>query len=387
LPDFDIVVAGGGPAGIAAAIAATRHRARVLLLERGHYPRQKVCGEFISAESLELLKWLLAARPEALDALEQAPRIERARVFAGEQQFEARIVPPAASLARYDLDALLWQAAKAAGVDAQQGVEVQRIEIHDDHGETLRTARPRVFLADGKVVDAAAVILAAGRSSRVAPVALSGEKWIGLKAHFRVPHHAMPRSTDLYCFPGGYCGVQPVRCGAEALVNACALVRPDRARTMEQVFASDPRLREASHRWEQACDTVSTGAIAFHPPETERNGAFLVGDAAGFIDPFVGDGIAMALRGGNLAGEIAASVAHGEATLRDAHRVYARRYHASFDGAFRNARRLRRLLEWPRVPRAALMAMLKIPGAAEMVVRATRSKALPNCGTAELPSW
>ena len=56
---YDLAIIGGGPAGTSAAISAARQGARVLLLERGRFPRHKVCGEFVSAESLTLLKDLL----------------------------------------------------------------------------------------------------------------------------------------------------------------------------------------------------------------------------------------------------------------------------------------------------------------------------------------
>ena len=75
ISEFDVVVAGGGPAGVAAGITGARAGARVLLLERGRYPRQKVCGEFISAESLELLCSLLRDVPVAADRQAHAPRI------------------------------------------------------------------------------------------------------------------------------------------------------------------------------------------------------------------------------------------------------------------------------------------------------------------------
>ena len=376
--DFDIVVAGGGPAGIAAAITAARSGARVALLERGQYPRQKVCGEFISSESLGLLRSLLSQIPEANDALAQAPRIEQARVFVGGQSFEAAIAPAAASLARYDLDAFLWRAAEEAGVETRQQTEVIGARTPKTLLET-NDGTPKLYeqvlrvRMNGSIseIAARAVINAAGRSSRLAPQA-SGDKWIGVKAHFRVGG-GMALTTDLYCFRGGYCGVQPVRCGDETLVNVCALVRPEKARTIEEVLAADARLRETSRAWEQACDTVTTGAVSFREPQTERDGAFLAGDAAGFIDPFVGDGIAIALRGGSMAGEIATRVARTEVTLAEARRLYAQRYHAAFDGAFRNARRLRKMLELPSVPRAALMALMKIPGVAGMAVKATRS--------------
>jgi len=56
---YDLIVIGAGPGGSSAAILAARKGARVLLLERGAFPRHKVCGEFVSAESLDLLETLL----------------------------------------------------------------------------------------------------------------------------------------------------------------------------------------------------------------------------------------------------------------------------------------------------------------------------------------
>src|SRR5437763_1811893 len=101
---FDVAIIGAGPAGCAAAIAAARAGASVHLLERGPYPRHKVCGEFVSPEALALLRELLAQGPgaSAQAALAAAPRIARAHVFLGSAHFTARIEPAALSVARFD---------------------------------------------------------------------------------------------------------------------------------------------------------------------------------------------------------------------------------------------------------------------------------------------
>src|SRR5579864_5781163 len=113
---FDLAVIGGGPAGTSAAITAARTGARVLLLERGRLPRQRVCGEFVSAESLELLADLLDRTAPAL--LHQALRIPEARLFFDGHTVPAQVDPPAASIARFDLDSALWRAAENEGVTA-----------------------------------------------------------------------------------------------------------------------------------------------------------------------------------------------------------------------------------------------------------------------------
>src|SRR5712692_3277910 len=103
---YDLIVIGGGPAGTSAAITAARNGARVLLLERGRFPRHKVCGEFVSAESLDLLRDLLA--PPHRQLISDAPRIAHSRIFADGATLSAEIAPPAASITRFDLDSALW---------------------------------------------------------------------------------------------------------------------------------------------------------------------------------------------------------------------------------------------------------------------------------------
>src|SRR2546423_7239482 len=123
---YDLVVIGGGPAGAAAAITAGRNgRRRVLLLERGRFPRHKVCGEFVSAESLALLRSLLDSRH--LGLLRDAIQIPDARLFLDSRTLTTAVDPPAASIARLDLDLALWESAVWAGVDARQQVTVQSI--------------------------------------------------------------------------------------------------------------------------------------------------------------------------------------------------------------------------------------------------------------------
>src|SRR5690242_12372164 len=120
---YDLIIVGGGPAGTSAAISAVRAGARVLLLERGRFPRHKVCGEFVSAESLGLLSELLHRDYACL--LGDAVRIPQARVFLDGRIVQTVVDPPAASIARLNLDAALWHSAENAGVDARQQITVQ----------------------------------------------------------------------------------------------------------------------------------------------------------------------------------------------------------------------------------------------------------------------
>lgn len=350
MESFDLVVIGGGPAGTAAAITAARAGAKVLLLERGRYPRQRVCGEFVSAESLTLLEGLLGSESEVVGG---ALRITRARMFVEGRVLETAVNPAAASLARIELDSALWNAAMANGVDARLSMTVEGME----------GGSPWVVKTSGGDFRARAVVNASGRWSKLTEGRPTGETWVGVKAHF--VERERSESTDLYFLDSGYCGVQPVAVGGRRLVNACAMVRAEEASTIEEVLELNAALRERSRTWKLAGEAASTAPLWFRDPQPERAGVLQVGDAAGFVDPFVGDGISLALRSGAMAGECAAG-GGGAAE-------YGRRYEAELAKVYRASSRIRKMLRWPRGVRKAVAGVLqRAPRVMELMVRRTR---------------
>jgi flavin-dependent dehydrogenase len=365
---FDVAVIGGGPAGTSAAITAARAGARVLLLERGRLPRQRVCGEFVSAESLELLAGLLDHTAPTL--LHQALRIPEAHLFFDEHSVPAPVDPPAASIARFDLDSALWRAAEDEGVTARLETSIESIQ-----GEASFTLRTR-----DEQFHSRAVINATGRWSNLHPESSRSapdlaDKWLGVKGHFS---EASPHlSVDLYFFEGGYCGVQPVELtGAQAnegRINACAMVRSDVARSLPEVFAQHPQLKERSWTWQALMEPVTTSPLIFREPEPVEDGILLTGDAAGFVDPFVGDGISLALRSGALAAECLAPFFEGRASLAEASTLYRKAYREYLLPVFRNSSRIRRLLDLPRPIRRSVGHLLEMaPAVSRLLVSLTR---------------
>jgi flavin-dependent dehydrogenase len=364
---YDLIVIGGGPAGTSAAITAVRSGARVLLVERGRFPRHKVCGEFASAESLDLLATLLDSQQSVL--LSGAVRIARARLYLDDRIVQATIDPPAPSIARLDLDAALWHSAEHAGVDARQRVTVRSI------------AGPSPFRVTTTAGDfeASALINASGRWSNLNPLPRENEhhseKWLGLKAHFA--EIAPEASVDLYFFDDSYCGVQPVNLNEEnsklGRINVSAMVRADVASTLSEVFACHPALRERSREWQPLSDPVSTSPLVFHDPQPVRNGVLMAGDAAAFVDPFIGDGISLALRSGALAAQCLVTFFRGETSLPDVARAYGEAYQQRLAPVFRTSSRIRRMLGLPPTLRKPLLSVLeKAPAVTEYLVRKTR---------------
>src|SRR5205807_10386410 len=88
---------------------------------------------------------------------------------------------------------------------------------------------------------------------------------------------------------------------AESRRDVCAIVRADVACLLPEVFGCRPALRERSASWQRLSEPVATSPLNFGIPNPESGGVLVVGDAAGFVDPFIGDGISLALRSGNMA--------------------------------------------------------------------------------------
>ena len=355
---YDLVVAGAGPAGTSAAITAARMGASVLLLEQGRFPRHKVCGEFVSAESLELLRQLLLYAPGGTTLLDTAPRIEKARMFLQGTTVEIPVLP-SASIPRFVLDEALWCAAQALGVECVDSVSVESVQPNGAFD---------VMTTDG-VFSSSMVIAGTGRWSKLrqpTPKARA-KKLIGVKAHFRERNPAP--STDLYFFRGGYCGVQPVD---EQTVNACALVKADVATDLQTVFRLNGALAKRSKDWEPVMEAVTTSPLIFAEPEPERDSVLFAGDTAGFIDPFAGDGISLALRTGAAAAQAAMHAIAGRVSPAEAARNYRRRYTKQFLPAFHAAANARWIIGCPKpLPQFALQ-LLRFPRVARAVFARTR---------------
>ena len=367
--DYDLIVIGGGPGGTAAAITAARSGARVLLLERGRFPRHKVCGEFVSTESLTLLHWLLGIQNHPL--IDNAPRLQWSRLFLDGRTVRVPIEPAAASIARHDLDLALWRSSHEAGVVCRQETTAQA-----PYGDS-----PCCLSTSAGEFRASAIINASGRWSNLKPAqpVPDNERWLGLKAHFHTAAGwCTESSVDLYFFEGGYCGVQPVRGdGGVTVLNACALVRAGVADRLTDALRLHPQLALRSEDWRPAFPSLSTFPVVLRQPVPVLGTICQVGDAAGFVDPFVGNGISLALRGGYLAALKILPFILQRCTLQQSLDEYAEAYQRTLLPVYRNSSLLRRFLGFPRgLRRAALSACEMSPRLAACLVQATRSKTM-----------
>lgn len=314
---FDVLIAGAGPAGSIAAVVLARAGARVLVLDRAHFPRPKLCGDTVNPGALAVLRSLglsiVTAGSIPIDGMivtgEPAVRID-AR-YAGGVQGRA--------LSRSVLDAALVTAAAGAGARIEEGVLVQG-PLLDDAGATPVVSGLVVKRRDGRSIriPAAMVIAADGRHSRVArALGLSGtpahpRRW-AVGAYFS-DVAGLSSCGEMHVRQGRYIGVAPMPAG---LANACVVTDcrdalRDPAKLLLDTLAGDPQLRERFARARLASAPVSLGPLAVDCHVAGTTGLLLAGDAGGFVDPMTGDGLRFAFRGGELAArEALAALEHG----------------------------------------------------------------------------
>jgi menaquinone-9 beta-reductase len=394
MSEFDAIIVGGGPAGASAAIELAASGARVLLVERERFPREKLCGEFIS--------------PECLGHFERLGVLERMSAGGGARVTETVFYAPsgrgisvpsgwlgagdALGLSRAEMDARLLARARDAGACVleeaslagvvTEGVRVRGVRLHTPGGETLEF-RARVTLdATGRhraLVRRAERELRGGRDELSAEGENGRARLVAFKAHLDGSRGA-PGVCEIYFYPGGYGGLSPVEGG---LSNLCFITRArdvrvrgsDAERVMREVVT---RNRRAAHTLSDArAQTrwlgVSVESFGRHEP-APFEGLLAVGDAAAFIDPFTGSGMLMALEGGALAARaVTRWLEAGGDSFEPLAREYRTAYAERFDARLRLCGLLRRAaLAPPALAEVAVVALGASAGLRRRLARATR---------------
>ncbi len=308
---LDVLIAGAGPAGAAAALRLARAGFRVAVVDRARFPREKICSEYMSPEGVRHLAVL-----GVLDRVEQAgghpirgtmveaPRGSRLTGLfarAGTAPFRATGL----SVTRRILDHALVEAARGAGATIMEGTPVQRVLLEND-----RVAGLSVRTEGGASCDLRArlTIGADGLHSLLART-IGGRHFGPLRRYAFVAHvEGVPGLSDtaeMHVAAHGYVGINPLGRG---LANV-ALVVPREgaagARGRPEEFFLDqlqrfPGVRGRVRSASIVREVLVTGPFAAWSRHVVTAGALLTGDAADFFDPFTGEGICAALRGAEL---------------------------------------------------------------------------------------
>ena len=334
----DVLVVGAGPAGSAVSAALARAGREVLLIDSHAHPRPKACAEYASPRILEELRRLglgdAAWQPDALP-------LTGMRVIRGADAVDVRYADAAGPRNAWGLDRQTFDAALAAHAVASGARLLERTALDDVHwrggqdglggrvvGASLRTADGR------RTVRCRWLVGADGARSRTAqrlgverPV--MAPRRLGMVAHYQ----AVPDLTDhgeMHVGPAGYVGLAPLA-GGRLNVGMALPLDGDHTPAEERFQAAIDALPAVAERLRhsQRLSAIRGAApIGHRVARAGGRGWMLVGDAAGFIDPFTGEGIYRALRSARAAAE---ALAAGDEGAADRYRAARRRAFAAKD--------------------------------------------------------
>lgn len=365
---LDVIIAGAGPAGSIAAIVLARAGARVLVVDRETFPRDKLCGDTLNPGALRVLDTLGLRGGPLLHAWPLAGM----RVTGPGTEVTASYPPGQVGLAvsRRDLDAWLLAEAERAGAKCEQGLAVRRALMSDGrHGDAVRgvvvtpPGRPSAELR----LPARLTIAADGRRSILArSLGLSLTSQAPRRWAFGVYATGVPGLAshgEMHIRGKRYIGVAPL---SASIANICVVTPPRPAgRTPADVIraaiAADADLRERLSDVQFVDRVRVLGPLASDVRRPGMCGLLMAGDACGFVDPMTGDGLTIAIRGALLAaGEALRALESGDLAGAPERLDAARR--RELGGKLRFNRLVRGLVERPAAVNAASIGARGWPG-------------------------
>jgi flavin-dependent dehydrogenase len=293
---WDVIVIGAGPAGAIAAHQAARQGLRTLLVDAKRFPRRKVCGGCLSQSAVVTLK---QAGLESLLLELGAPRIDRVCLFSGDSHSELPL-PGGYAIDRAEFDLALAQRAIAAGVSFVTGCVAKVLGVESGVQRIGLTTPSRTTVASARVVVVADGLLRSSLHAEASAVASPAPRSrIGV-ATLVAARDAQPAfgAIEMSIACHGYAG--QVRLDDQRTLIAAAIDRDllSRRSIGEAVAMIVGKRGEPIRESLFAAEWQAAPPLTRKPPCIAGERWFAIGDAAGYVEPFTGDGMAAALETG-----------------------------------------------------------------------------------------
>lgn len=294
--DFDVIIIGGGLAGLASAIHLAKANYSVLLIEKNAYPKHKVCGEYVSNEVLPYLDFL-GFNPFEFGA----KRISKFQLTThNNKSIDAKLPLGGFGISRYEFDFQLYKLAMSNGVKVLQDTVVK---------VGFETVIFQVKTKLHQNLNSKIVIGAYGKRSHIdiqfqRKFIKKKSPYLGVKMH--VSGNFPDDKVALHNFKGGYCGVSKVE---NNHINLCYITNYEAFKShnnieafQEQVLFKNKALKTIFKNSKPQFDKPLTiSQISFETKRPIENHIIMCGDTAGMIHPLCGNGMSMAIKSSQLA--------------------------------------------------------------------------------------
>ncbi len=361
-----IVIIGGGLGGLVASIRLAKAGIHSTLIEKKTYPFHRVCGEYISNETIPYLKSLDLFPHEF-----SPPSITRfllSSVSGKSQTLDLDL--GGFGISRYAFDNFLYEKAKAIGVSFLLNTEVEDVIFSKDAFQ-IKTR--------SKNIEADIVLGSFGKRSKL-DVQLKRSfiqkrsPYLGVKYHIKTSH---PEDLiALHNFDGGYCGMSNIEEGKTTL---CYLSHRDNLRQYkniremeENILFKNPLLKSVFINSEFDFDKPETiNEISFETKSPIESHMLMVGDAAGMITPLCGNGMAMAIHASKLASELIIEYNNNSISREEMERRYSIQWQENFGARLWRGRQIQKLFGSPFASNIAITLAIHVKPIAHGIMRST----------------
>jgi flavin-dependent dehydrogenase len=374
MKDKEVIIIGGGLAGLTSAIHLSKLGVQVTVIEKNSYPKHKVCGEYISNEVLPYFSWLdlkiSELQPTAINKLQFSNLNGKV--------IESDLALGGFGVSRYALDLFLYEKALSNGCIILQDT-VENIVFNDN--------RFTITTSNKAVLESEIVIGAFGKRSNLdqklnRDFIQKKSSWLAVKAHYSgdFPNDLV----GLHNFKGGYCGVSKVE---DNKINICYLADYDTFKKhknideyQDKVISKNPHMKAVFDNCNLLFDKpITISQISFSKKEAVENHILMIGDTAGLIHPLCGNGMAMAIHSAKIVSELIGDYFNDEVKSRtELEKRYFKEWEINFSKRLKMGRLLAELLQKQNLSHVLLRILVRFPFLLPIIIRKTHGKPIIN---------